>query len=659
MIIKPYSYNGTSLQSTDYVTSIPRSSALSQLNANLSYVRRAGAEPVYAGKDFQPVTLNLEVILQHDYMSLIEDLNQLFDVHDETPRQFIIQDTEDSNRQYYVYATAKQVLAGHDGSMAVVTLGLDDSVWQTVTQNSQTLTISSTNATTDVTTIGNIDAYPYFELTVSAYPTTGYIYNRYVLWTPASTDAWPNRPVEILATTDNIGFDTAALVSGGKALSSGNDFLVFVDGVEVDRWFGGAGFNTTDTKCWINLDVPPRRQFVLKTAISNSGTPSTIDVNWSTTDAAMMADMPTPGRLVINSEEFTYTGKYSNSTSKLLWFEGITRAQRNTSAGTHAVNDAVVHVPYNINIIYSSTDATAPIIDESRKPIINLSTSNNGTFVYADFADDARLRSGIWQPIKTKVSSATLSQTDFYTEAQGGDTDPAAVMGIKVPAYQSAGTWKAETSQMSWQIFVPDGISTFTSTMERYQYGATWPKTLIDVSADGKTWKNMKTYVSTDLATSDYQIWQAPTLATTDTTVPAGMKYLRYYVNGTVGAVANNVCYFGVADHTFNFERSSYATVRSEQNNYQLQMTITNSTNGQALTINYPFRTGQTMIIDCDPNFPYAQRSGIYVNGSVSLNTVRGEWLSFDPGLNNIAVTSNQVGTASLVMKWRDRRNYL
>ena len=104
MILQPYSYNGTSLQSSDFETSIPRASALAQLESNLAYVRRAGAQPLYAGKDYQPVTLTLEVKLLHDFMTTLETLNQVFNVMDDTPRQFIIQDTEDSNKQYYVYA---------------------------------------------------------------------------------------------------------------------------------------------------------------------------------------------------------------------------------------------------------------------------------------------------------------------------------------------------------------------------------------------------------------------------------------------------------------------------------------------------------------------------------------------------------------------------
>ena len=58
-IWKPYSFNGTSLQSTDFDATFPRASANLQTQNNPFYVKRAGAYPVMAGKDFQPTSINL------------------------------------------------------------------------------------------------------------------------------------------------------------------------------------------------------------------------------------------------------------------------------------------------------------------------------------------------------------------------------------------------------------------------------------------------------------------------------------------------------------------------------------------------------------------------------------------------------------------------
>lgn len=664
MIIKPYSYNATSLQSTDYITQIPRSSALAQIAANLTYVRRAGAEPVFAGKDFQPYNLPMEVLLQHDTMTLMESVNQLFDVRDETPRQLIIQDTEDTStdangKQYYVYATPKQVTGGSDGNMATIQLGLDDSVWTSVKQYSQTWGFSTTNDSTSVTNNGNIKSYPAFDISVSAYPAgTGYIYNNYVTYIPPTTDAWNNMPLEICGDSDNVGLDTAALVAGNKALSSGNDFLVYIDGISVNRWFGGAGFNTTDTKVWVNVNMPPRRTFTLKTAISNVGTPSTIDLTFTTVAKADLQAMPNQGRLLIDSEEFSYTSR--NITTKTISVGGITRATRNTSAASHSAAAVVYWIPFDINLVYGSSDVTTnPTTDTTTKPIFNLATSNNGSFVYADYADDALLRSGRWTPARSSVSNLTLSVSNYYTDVQGESTDPNAIAGMYIAPYYSAGVLKPETSTILWSNYFPYGVSTVSHSYERFQYTSTGPAIAgLQSSADGKTWKTAINYPSSDVPSTDYNTWTSGSAATTDISITAGTKYLRYIFSGTVPATANNACYLGMTTSTVASTNVSYASRRGEQSTYTFIGTITNSTNGQSFTINYPIHTGKTLSIDCNPNFPYVKYNGLYVNKAITLDSVRGEYLSLDPGANTLTFTADTVGTVSIIVYHYDRMNF-
>lgn len=69
MILIPYSYNGTLLQSSDYDTSFPKQQAASQIMSNPGYIKRAGAVPVFAGKDLSPHVLNLEILCQGDFMA--------------------------------------------------------------------------------------------------------------------------------------------------------------------------------------------------------------------------------------------------------------------------------------------------------------------------------------------------------------------------------------------------------------------------------------------------------------------------------------------------------------------------------------------------------------------------------------------------------------
>lgn len=650
MILRPYSYNGTLLQSTDYETSIPRESALAQVEANIAYTRRTGAQPVYTGKDYQPVTLNLEVKLLHDTMTLLESVNTLFNVFDNTPRQFIIQDTEDSSKQYYVYATTKRVLGGHDGQMATVTLALDDAVWQSVTENSQAWSITATGQSTDFTINGNIESYPRITLNMSS----GFGYKRYVEYIPASAYAWNNRPVE-LASSAGIGLDTAALVAGSKALATGDDFRVYVDGVEVPRWFGGLGFNTTDTKVWVNLYQPPARTLKLRTAFASTDSPTYLEFIYSAAYASTFAALPSQGRLKINSEEFTYTSKYATATRLRAY--GITRAVRNTALGTHATSDTVSWIPYDITFFYGDTAAEAPDVDNTYQPIITLSSSLNSSFVYGAFADDANLRSGNWTGYVQSVSSLTESMTHIYTGVNdGGDTDPFDVMGMSIPSYSSNGVYKPETSNLWWRGYFPDGVSTISASYERYQYNVSTPATkVVQTSVNGVSY--YPAYIFPALVSSDYATWVTGSLASSDFTVTTGARYVRLLMVGSVTGVASQRTSLGLTTATIGLTSPPTTAVRAEQSNAKFDGTF--SVGGYELRVIYPLKSGDTLTIDTDPNFPYASVDGIYINGAIYPDTIRSKWLPLSPGVNTITYTSSLIGSLTCTVYWRDRMSFL
>src|SRR5688572_10236323 len=182
MILAPYSFNSTIINksvgsSSDYDGYFPRDMSMLQQKVNPFYIKRAGAPSVMAGKDFVPVSLTICVALQHSPETLYESVNQVFDTVDETPRQFICIDTEESNKQYYVYATTKEVQRDPAGGpLALVTLALDDPIWHSSTENSQTFSTTSASATTDVTNSGNTYVYPSFEITPTAAPSTDYVF---------------------------------------------------------------------------------------------------------------------------------------------------------------------------------------------------------------------------------------------------------------------------------------------------------------------------------------------------------------------------------------------------------------------------------------------------------------------------------------------------
>jgi hypothetical protein len=495
MIIRPLSFNGTSLQSTDFTTTVPNSTPISP-SVNPIYVKRAGAWPVYAGSDFNTTQFVIQVECLNDWMETRETLNKVFNVEDETPRLFIVADTEDATaenpKQYYVYAVPRQISAELTGPMAFVTLALDDPIWQSVTTNSQTFATTSATDSTSVTANGNADSYPVFEFTPGTQPTTDYLYNQYLCILPTSTDPWPNRFLDVVETTDGTGLDTAALITAGKLQATsdiagvaGADLRLFRDGVEVDRQIDNIGtVGTTDTHIITVCDMPAALNMTLKTAISDTDTVLTmpeIVLVYNTDNKAKISQMSNTGRLILDTtmgstdtEEWTYTARTITNTK--LAFTVNARAVRGTVAVAHAANTAVRRLPYDFNLVYGNPTVSAPTIDEQRKPIQDL-TSRNSLMVFNVFGDEDGLRSGIWRPIPLKVSDVNLTRSGIFTSTSDeGDTDPFTELGVKAMTYLKTGSWRGDSIQLGWFNYFPDKISSLGPVSgEQSQSTTVWP----------------------------------------------------------------------------------------------------------------------------------------------------------------------------------------
>lgn len=661
MILKPYSFNGTSLQSATFKASFPKQQATAQVMSQPGYIKRAGAYPIYAGKDISPHTLSIEII-QATVMTDLDTLNALFDTQDETPRQFICTDTEDSDKQYYVYATPTQVMGGHEGTMAIVTLALDDPIWQSVTQNSQTWSSTSTTSTTDVTVGGNDDAFPIFEITPTSAPSTDFIFTSYIQILPTSANPWTARPLCITGDTSTT-WDTAALVAAGKMQADGDDIRVYKNGIKTDFWI--SGINTTDTKIWITCDMPEARNMTLKTAIGATDTVTEVVLQNTTANKNYIQDMPNRGLLIIDSslgstdtEEFSYTAKTITDTK--LAFTINARNNRNTTALAHAAAANVRHLPNSFRIDYGSATATAPTIDDTHKPIINLSTSNNTSFVYATFYDNAAARAGIWKPVVSFQSDPVASRSEYFTSTSDeGDTDPATEMGLTAKTYQSGGSWRADTVFISWRGDFPDYISSFSASGEQSQTATAIPDF-------GMAYVNPVTNINTFLwtlsaqATTDYGTFTAWSKATTDATVPPNLETIRWLMKGSILGTTDYYAKAGIAALTVNLTNNPHVMMRAESGVATINLTIANTTTGESIDLLLPVDVNDTVYVDTDPDFPTVTYKGELINGALKTSSIRACWLKFQTGSNTLTLDNSQpvANDFSIAIKWRDRANF-
>lgn len=659
MILIPYSYNGTLLNSTDYVTNFPRAQAQLQLEANPSYIKRAGAVPVFSGKDFQPVSLILEIDCGTNFMEKFEALNTLFDTKDETPRQFVCSDNSTTDL-WYVYATPKKVLGGHDGPMATVTLALDDPIWQSYVQSSLTFSTTDSTDSTTITVTGNDYSYPIFEITPVSQPTVDYLYNMYVQVLPTSVYPWNNRFLDVTGSTGT--WDTAALVSGGKMTTDGDDLRVFRDGVEIDRWL--SGFNTTDTHVIVACDMPRAYNMTLRTALDSTSPTPAIVLNYTSANITLINALPKTGRLIIDSalgstdtEEFTYTAKYVTRTA--IYFTTGARAVRGTTAVAHAINANVRYLPYDFNIIYGNSAAATPVTDDTRKPLQDL-TSRNNSFVYTNFYDAAGTRPGQWTQAYRTVASPIYSRSEFYTSTNDvGDTDPASAMGLATYTYQYLGAWKADTVTMLWLGYFPDGIASVSASGAQKQTSSNRPSFYFQRAPSFVTGiVNLWTLAAQ--SATDYNTWTTFNKPSSDYTIPAGQYVLRWVAYGTQAGSTDASVKAEISSLTVGLTNVPHVMLRTEQNNYKLDCTLTNTTTGDSMRVVYPMLINETLIIDTDPDFPTAKHKGVIVNGAISLSSVRAAWLKLQPGANVITYVTN-MGAASgitIVNKWRNRMNF-
>ena len=208
-----------------------------------------------------------------------------------------------------------------------------------------------------------------------------------------------NSGTQLTGCVRGIGGTTAAThadntpIYASKALANGNDLRVWVDGCEVDRWFGTGtkDWNQATTNIWANIPWVARRYNYLTTAMT-AGAPADggsveflNDIStWPAAGYFYLLDSP--------SEIISYSSRIGKT------IYGIKRAQKGTSAGTHITAIPVYVVEHDIRYSYGDAGAGVPPADANLKPMIDLAVSTWTKQAWpAAYRADATLRSAQWQ----------------------------------------------------------------------------------------------------------------------------------------------------------------------------------------------------------------------------------------------------------------------
>lgn len=419
---------------------------------------------------------------------------------------------------------------------------------------------------------------------------------------------------------------------------NGDDFQVLVDGVPVPRHFGN--WNTTALKIWVVLPWSPRINMTLLTAIDSSSDISEIEIKNTPNNVALLTALVSyggqSGIMKIGSEYFTYTG--IDITNRKL--TGVVRGALDSTRAAHVTASIVVWIQHNITLMYGNLNAESWTQDDSLKPMFNLDTSTNTSWVYTEFRDrDALGRAASWIP--TRFYSKLLS-SGVYTGSHGVNANPATEIGMRIADKLVSNVWYSENATMEWELFCAAGVSNINSiTGATYRANTDFPANVrVERSVNGNDWVTVLTVSSPGSAAT----WTAYAPANQAIT---SSQHVRIYMDGTLKAAANNYAAFELQGVTIVPTSANVPVVTSGSaySNYTLDARITNVTTGEWLRVTWPMRINQTIYVDCDA------RTCTYADGSpcpvsIFLSTDRVDWLNFVYGTTGGNVLQwDQIGT--------------
>lgn len=440
-----------------------------------------------------------------------------------------------------------------------------------------------------------------------------------------------------------------AVMKFSQLMANGQDLRVQMNREFVDYWV--SGINTSSTKIWIVPKFGAKIELVQSGAISNAtAAPFTVNVTRTAANLAALKRLPSSFIFKIDNEIF-YGGSVDAVNYK---FTCTARAQRGTSAATHATGGTIRWIEHDIYLLWGNALAEAAEVDDTRKPMLNLSSSTNTSWVHAEFASDDGLRSAGW---KSAVIKQVGTESYLYTDTQGALADPATVMGMAIKPFMYNGVLKPETFTYAWQLYHPGGFTTATASGSKRRLSTDWPATMaFQKSADGKTWIT----VWNEATPSSSGSFGALTSHSGVSLGAGTWRYVRFYGNGSLKATVGNEADMEAADTTMVITSASVlqqAVTTTPENTYYLDATLTVDETDEAFTLKGVAAVGSVIVVNCDAETLTVD--GVEGTIGIFFNTVREGWLDIPSPEQSATCTliyeETGVANVSVSTGWEDR----
>lgn len=490
--------------------------------------------------------------------------------------------------------------------------------------------VTGTPDAENVTVVTEDKARPVLYLTPTAAKGAGF---QYKSWVPVvwKADGATTYPVKLGALA------TDALVGAGHMQADCDDLRVYNGSTEIDRWIQDP--NTATTDIWVNLDFETEQSVLLGVAIGAGDTITTV------TAAGDISNFPNSGILWIDSEAFTYQGRNDSNQQ----FLNVVRAARGTAAAAHTTADTIYWIQHDLWIFYGDATLTAPTTDDSVKPVFELDTSTNDSWVYQEFGENGYNRAGGW--IQEIVVDSTLAtDCEFYTANRDTNASPWEELGIDL---YIGGAWQGE--RYRWYLYNGCGITNanFTNGEQRYQSAIPASScNFIKSSVDGATYIDEYT-IPLVAAHSTWEAWSRSEALT------AGSYYVS--LEAWYETSKHNFGHWlEAADCTITLDATYTpdSTIGAEQANYPLDCTIENTTTGDSIELTLTMNIDDILEIDTDNKTITNLTEGSSIYGALTLTGgVRRDWLPLVNGVNALSYTETGVADVNIDLVW-DRRYY-
>lgn len=654
------SFNGitTINNGTNFKAFFPKGAVEQEVPGAPVFVPRSHFPPAYIMNNRSERYLPIYVQCLGTYHQDYDTLRKIFDTYaDDGTKTLIVQDTANGNKQWQL-TIGSVVSFVTDGSMVTVTLSVPDGVWQSVVQTSDVWNITTTGQTHDIATLGTRPVEPIFDIKPTGGKAGGATYKRTIIVYNKMAAALPKYPVELTGG----GLNTSTLVSGGKMQADADDLRIFVDGIETNRWFGTGvhGVNTTGTYVWSVIDLSPKIEVTIE-AVTTTATSLTLQN--TTTNKNNIKLLPVPGMALIDSELITWTAKNINN----LTISGLSRSAKGTTATSHTAGTTMRWIEHLIEMSYGDVDATAPVTDDTYKPIFSLNSTNTSvTYTSASFLSLDGRRAGEWKkgtiktlakptiiPPKTEYFGTAYTSTNARTIPDA--VDPYAVLGMSILSFQLGTKWKDEAGELSYQLYHPCGITDLTWNGFKWRTSASWPtKVFMQKSTDGKTFTSINTTLATPGSLST---WTAFTGS--PTSLSGTYYYLKWYFAGGIaaGSLNESAVYIDTMVLTLASGNVPSVSLGAEQSStYQIAAKLTNNTSGEFILINWLMKVNQTLRVDCQNHYVSLVDDNSPALAALTLSTVRADWLNLTPGTTvTLRFDDATTGDVTITTKFYDR----